>query len=320
MQILITGVSGFLGSHLADFHLKKGDSVFGIDNNSAKHSKDAEHLFTYPNFQFILSDLQDISIYQNLLTQVDLIYHFAAIVGVYQTLNDPELVLDTNIHTTEYLLKAIVKYAPHARVFIASSSEVYGQHEHQKFHEEMNACIDMTLRTRNNYAISKLVNEAYAFTLYEKYQLKITIIRLFNMIGPGQVGEYGMVIPRFIEAAQAGKSLHIFGDGQQIRTFCHVSDFVRFIHELINCPDSIGQIINIGGTETIKIIDLAKLIINLCQSTSSIVFIPYEKAYLLPQEFVLYRQPDLKRLFNLVKYRHQHTLQNTLEELIYEKN
>ncbi len=320
MQIFITGVAGFLGSHLASFHLNKGDEVFGIDNCTAENSDYIKNLNQNKKFHFFFGNLEDTSLYQTILPKIDLIYHFAAIVGVFQVLNDPEKVLDININSTQNFLKKILEYAPHSRIFILSTSEVYGEHEHHKLLEDMSAIINIQLKTRNNYAISKLVCEAYGLTYHEKYGLKMSILRPFNVIGPRQGGQYGMVVPRFIEAAKKGQPLKVFGNGQQVRTFCHVNDFLGFITALINSPKSVGEIINIGGLETIKIIDLASLIIQIAQSSSTIEFETYEQAYHLNQEFSQYRCPDLKRLLSLVNYRHQYSLIETLEELIHEKN
>jgi UDP-glucose 4-epimerase len=199
---------------------------------------------------------------------------------------------------------------------LASSSEVYGDRDHVKLHEDMPVSIDMGLRTRINYPVSKLVTEAYGLTYHEIYQLNITILRIFNIIGPGQMSAYGMVVPRFIEAAKDGKVLKVFGDGQQMRTFCDVRDFIGFVSELRECQGSIGQIVNIGGVQPIKILDLAQLIIQLSRSSSNIEFVSYEHAYHQHQDFVQYRCPDLSRLFSWVTYRHQFPLRNTLEELI----
>ena len=320
MRVCITGVAGFIGAHLAQYHLDIGDEVIGIDNFSVKHSDHIQDLLQNPKFEFINVDLSIWTDYQSVLPGIDLIYHFAAVVGVFNVLKHPELVLNSNIIPLIHLMRAIQQYAPHARVFLASSSEVYGDNEHLQLREDMPVSIDMALKTRINYPVTKLVTEAYGLTYHELYHLNITILRIFNMIGKGQISHYGMVVPRFIEAAKKGVNLKVFGDGQQIRTFCDIKDFIGFISELINCKESFGRIVNIGGTEPIKILDLAKLIIKLSNSSSDIEFVSYEEAYHQHQDYVKHRCPDLSLLYSWVTYRHRFPLQTILEELISNEN
>jgi len=320
MRVLITGACGFLGSHALQHHLNLNHQVIAIDNLCASNVKNIQGSLSHPNLRYQQTDVLHTKNWDKLLEKVDLVYHFAALVGVFQELNHPYEVLKINIETTDVLLEKIVQYAPQARVFVASSSEVYGNQVKEKFREDLDICLSMNMPHRLPYPLSKLVNEVESMFYYEQKKLAVTILRVFNIIGPHQQPTYGMVVPRYIAAARQNKPLQVFGDGQQQRCFCDVRDFLGFIDDLVQTKKSIGKIINIGNTFPIKIIDLAKLIIQLSHSKSNITFLSYQDAYHEKYEFNQYRCPDLSLLYSLTQYRHQWTLEKTLIDLIHQSS
>lgn len=320
MRVLITGACGFLGSHALQHHLSLDHQVIAIDNLCVSNLKNIQGWLSHPNLSYQQTDVLTTKNWDKILDKVDLVYHFAALVGVFQELNHPYEMLKINIETTDVLLEKLVQYAPQARVFIASSSEVYGNQQQERFREDMDICLSMNMPHRLPYPLSKLINEVESMYYYEHNKLAVTILRIFNIIGPNQRPPYGMVVPRFIAAARQSKPLEVFGDGQQQRCFCDVRDFLGFLDDLVQSEKSIGKIINIGNTLPIKIIDLANLVIKLSQSKSNIKFVSYHDAYHEEYEFNQYRCPDLSLLYSLTHYRHQWTLEKTLIDLIQQSS
>lgn len=315
MNIFITGVDGFLGSNLAKFHLDKGDTVIGIGRKPTSQLRNCKAFLENPCFHYSQIDLGQISICQGVLKNIELVYHFAAKVGVFEELKFPEDVLTTNIDGTAHLLQAVLKEAPSAKVILASSSEVYGGRT-DLCREEDDIQLSMKMPHRLPYPLSKLVNEIQGRIFYEKYKLDLICLRLFNIIGPHQNKDIGMVVSRFIDAAKKGLPLQVFGDGMQKRSFCDVRDLIGFLDTLVWNKEASGKIINVGNDKAISILNLAQLIIQLANTKSKIEFISYEDAYHESYEYTYHRQPDLSLLYSLSHYRHQWTLEDSLKDLI----
>jgi UDP-glucose 4-epimerase len=316
MNIFITGVDGFLGSNFAKFHLDKGDKVIGIDRKSVKNLQHYQNYLLTKNFSYLQMDLSQINDFKGLLKEIDLVYHFAAIVGVFEELKHPEELLKTNIEGTSHLLQAILKESPKAKVVLTSSSEVYGGRT-GLCHEDDDIKLSMQMPHRLPYPLSKLINEVQGRIFYEKYKLDVITLRLFNIIGPYQNKDIGMVVSRFIHAAKHNVPLQVFGDGSQERSFCHVRDLIGFLDSLIWNKVASGQIINLGNDKPISILKLAQLIIELTNTQSKIEFVSYDDAYHEHYEYTYHRQPDLSLLYSLSNYRHQWSLEESLKDLIY---
>ena len=316
MNIFITGVDGFLGSNLAKFHLDRGDKVTGVDQQAINKLVHISPLLKLSNFSYFQMDLCQEHDYMGRLKDMELVYHFAAKVGVFVELKYPEEVLHTNIASTAYLLKSILKEAKNAKVVLASSSEVYGGRL-GLCREDDDIQLSMKMRHRLPYPLSKLINEAQGLIYQEIYHLDIICLRLFNIMGVHQNKDIGMAVSRFIYAAKNNLPLQVFGDGSQERSFCDVRDFIGFLDELVSNKAASGKIINIGNDKSISIINLAKLIVELSKTKSQIEFISYEDAYHEAHEYTYHRQPDLSLLYSLCSYRHQWSLEASLEDLIY---
>ena len=315
MNILITGVDGFLGSNLAKFHLDKGDKVTGIGRKPVNNLKNCQALRAHTNFHYLQMDLREDIDFKGMLSDIERVYHFAAKVGVYEELKHPEELLESNIDGTSHLLKAILKHAPLAKVILASTSEVYGDRL-GLCHEDDPIQLSMKMPHRLPYPLSKLINEVQGRIFHELYHLDIICLRLFNVIGPNQNKDIGMVVSRFIDAAKHNLPLRVFGDGSQERSFCDVRDFMGFLDALLKNKAATGKIINIGNDKVISILNLAKLIIQLSNTSSKIELVSYEDAYHESFEYTYHRQPDLGLLYSLCDYHHQWSLEDSLKDLI----
>lgn len=276
-HFLITGSAGFIGSHLAEAWLGDGHQVTAIDNLSTGRPENIEHLKLYPQFSLILEDIQNEATLDRLASQCDVMIHLAAVVGVDIVVKEPLRTLNTNIGGTEAVLHAAKRHG--VKTLIASTSEVYGKGVRVPFSENDDVLLGPTCRQRWAYAASKMVDEFLGLAYHQEYDLPVVIFRLFNTVGPRQTGRYGMVMPRFVEAALHNKPLRVFGDGAQSRCFCHVKDVVRAITALADAPAAVGQVFNIGTTEEISILNLARRTIELTESESEIVLVPYDQAY-----------------------------------------
>jgi UDP-glucose 4-epimerase len=316
MDVLITGGAGFIGSHIVKHHLSRGDTVYLIDDLSTGSKNNLQDLIQHPRLNGIFQDLVTCPDLDKIIKKVDLIYHFAAVVGVYRVLKQPEKVLEVNIAGTQRLLNIMRETQSPARIIFASTSEVYGKGAKTLLSEEQNLSICTKEHHRMNYSVSKLADEAYALTYFEIYGVKSTVLRIFNVVGPKQSGHYGMVVPRFIKAALNHQPIIIYGTGRQKRSFCDVRDFVSLLVKLTENPKTIGEILNIGHYEEISILKLAQQVIKLTQSRSEIKYISYQEAYGEFFDDFQYRRPNLDKLKQFIDVSYQWDLELTLKDLI----
>ncbi|NBX84896.1 MAG: NAD-dependent epimerase/dehydratase family protein [Gammaproteobacteria bacterium] len=316
MDIVVTGGAGFIGSALVTYHIHKGDTVHVIDDLSTGTKNNLKDVLEHPHFKGYFVDLRYFPNLELLLEKADIVYHFAAVVGVFNVQKEPHKVLEVNIQGTRCLLEAMRISQSKARLILASTSEIYGGHSKLPLSEIHDAVISTEQIHRSSYSISKLVDEAYAQSYYERYGIQITILRIFNVIGRYQTGTYGMVIPRFIQAAVHQQPLMIYGTGRQKRSFCDIRDFVSIIIQVVQEPATIGLVLNIGHDEEISIIDLAKRIIVLANSSSKMRHVPYDEVYGESFDDFKYRRPDLTRLKHYIRLNYRWTLNKSLVDLI----
>lgn len=316
MHVLITGGAGFIGSHLVQYHLAKDDRVHVVDDLSTGAKSNIAPFIGNPDFHFDEADILSWSGLEKAAAWADRIYHMAAVVGIYRVLAEPIKTLATNVAGCERLLRAIHAGGWTPQIILASSSEVYGSSGHGSFREDDELVIRSGAQSRWNYAISKLADEALGLSYARKYGLHITVIRLFNTIGPRQTGRYGMVVPRFIDQAVRNQPLTLFGDGTQTRSFCDVRDTIVALDELAGIPESAGEIVNVGSDREISIIALAEKIRERAGSTSPIEYVPYLKAYGEGFEDLPHRRPMLEKLRRLTRFQPRWSLENTVDDLI----
>jgi len=318
MKVLITGGAGFIGSHLAEACLQRGDDVYIIDDlstGSRDNIRPFEEDERYRGRFFVHIDtiLNHNSLLE--LTGIcDVVFHLAAAVGVRYILENPLESIKTNIQGTEKVLELCAKFKK--KVLIASTSEVYGKHTHAPLAETDNIVYGPSSKFRWSYAASKLMDEFTALAYYRIKGLEVIITRLFNTVGPRQTGAYGMVIPRFVEQALAGRPLTVYGDGQQTRTFTYVKDVVDALMALVDCGGAVGEVFNVGGTEETTIVDLARRIIELTGSPSTVELIPYEKAFGKDFEDMRRRVPSIEKIRGLIGFEPASDLDGILEKVI----
>src|SRR4029079_7283861 len=293
-RVLLTGGAGFIGSHLADAYLKRGDHVYVIDDLSTGKIENIQHLKGESRFHYMIEQVHNQPVTAELVDQCDVIFHLAAAVGVKLIVESPVRTIETNVRGTEVVLALANKKKK--KVLVASTSEVYGLSTDVPFREDGNLVMGATTKGRWSYACSKAIDEFLALAYWREKKLPTVIVRLFNTVGPRQTGQYGMVIPTFVRQALAGQSLTVYGDGKQSRCFTHVSDVVRALIGLMETEKSYGQVFNIGSTNEISIADLAKQVREMCNSRSEIVYIPYSKAYEEGFEDMPRRIPDLTKI------------------------
>lgn len=308
--ILVTGGAGFIGSHLVERLLNNGHSVIVIDDFSTGSRENLKHVAKNPKLRIIESKISTCAELPELAARAGAVYHLAAAVGVELVVKSPIRTLETNLHETEVLLKAAAGNP--APVLLASTSEVYGKSEKSVFSEDDDLLIGPPDRSRWGYACSKLMDEFLALAYAGERSLPVIITRLFNTVGPRQTGQYGMVLPRFIAAAKRGDPLLVFGDGLQSRCFCFVQDTIEAMVRLQNCPAARGQVFNIGGTEEISILELAKLVVATLGSKSRIELKPYDEAYAPGFEDMRRRKPRIEKLAATVGFRPATTLQEII--------
>jgi UDP-glucose 4-epimerase len=300
MRVLITGGAGFVGSHLAEALLARGDEVYALDNLSTGSIDNIAHLKSHPKFHYTIDSVTNEPVLAELVDRSDVVVHLAAAVGVKLIVEAPVHTIETNVHGTEVVLKLANKKKK--LVLIASTSEVYGKSTDVPFHEEADLVLGPSHKHRWAYACSKLIDEFLALAYWKERKLPVIIVRLFNTVGPRQTGQYGMVIPNFVRQALAGQPITVFGDGQQSRSFTYVGDVVRAVVALIDEPRAVGQVFNIGNGHEITIGDLAERIRTLTGSQSEIVRIPYDQAYEAGFEDMPRRVPDISKIKALVGY------------------
>jgi UDP-glucose 4-epimerase len=314
MKALITGGAGFIGSHLSEQLIEDGHSVVVIDNLSTGCLGNIEHIKARRDFEFVEGDIRDARLMESLASRCEVIFHLAAAVGVQLIADDPVHTVETNIAGTQVVLEAANKFK--RRILLASTSEVYGKSEQVPFREEDDIILGSTSMPRWAYACSKAVDEFLGFAFCQQYGLEVIIARFFNTIGPRQTGRYGMVVPRFVQAALRGEALQIYGTGKQTRCFCYVEDVVEAVNQLMNCTEAVGRAFNIGSDEEITIEALADKIIEITASKSRKEFVPYEVAYGRPIEDMMRRVPCLERINKTVSWQPKTDLSSTLRLII----
>jgi UDP-glucose 4-epimerase len=316
---LITGGAGFIGSYLCESLLQDGHRVFVIDDLSTGSLSNIEPLLGHPNFQFARASITDSLVLDRMACESNVIFHLAAAVGVNLVVEHPVHTIETNVMGTEAVLRAALRYG--SRVFVASTSEVYGKSQRIPFREEDDILLGPSSKSRWGYAASKLVDEFLGFAYVREFGLQMTAFRLFNTVGPRQTGRYGMVIPEFVGRALRNQPIRVFGDGSQSRCFCHVRDVVRALRGLVAQPAVTGKVVNIGATDEVTILQLAQLIKKKTKSKSSIVKVPYDEAYASGFEDMLRRVPDITRIGDLIGWKPEASLSTILDDVIaYERN
>ncbi len=291
---LVTGGAGFIGSHLVEALLARGDKVTALDNLSTGQAPNLDHVKDNPNFRLVVGSITDPVLLTEVTQGVDVIYHMAAAVGVKLVADDPVRTIETNIYPTEVLLRHAT--AAGQKFFLASTSEVYGKYTKETWNEEDDLQFGPTSRPRWAYGCSKAIDEFLALAYSKKRKLDVVIGRFFNVVGPRQVGHYGMVIPRFVEAALKGGPITVYDDGGQERCFAHVREVVDCIITLMNTPAASGQIFNIGADQPVSVKQLAEEIIGLVGGDIPIKYVPYKDAYGDDFEDVRRRVPDVSKL------------------------
>ena len=300
MRVLITGGAGFVGSHLAEALLERGDEVFVLDNLSTGSMDNIQHLKSHPRFHYTIDSVTNEPLLAEMIDRADTVVHLAAAVGVKLIVEAPVHTIETNVHGTEVVLKHANKKKK--LVLIASTSEVYGKSTDVPFGEDADLVLGPTTKHRWAYACSKMIDEFLALAYWKERKLPVIIVRLFNTVGPRQTGQYGMVIPNFVRQALAGQPITVFGDGTQSRSFTYVGDVVRAMVALIDEPRAVGQVFNIGNRGEISINALAARIKELTGSSSDIVLVPYDQAYESGFEDMPRRVPDIGKISSLVGY------------------
>jgi UDP-glucose 4-epimerase len=318
MKILITGGAGFIGSHLADRLLEMGEEVYAIDDLSTGSLKNVEHLQDNPRFHLVVDTVLHEAVMNELVFKCDQIYHMAAVVGVKQIMNRPVETLETNVKGTEMVLKLANRHKK--KVLIASTSEVYGKvmdgENSGLLTEDTDRLMGSTTKRRWAYACSKALDEFLALAYYEEKKLPVVVARLFNTVGPRQTGQYGMVIPNFVQKALIDKPIVVHGDGDQSRSFTHISDVVEALIDLMAESKAEGLVVNVGGTEEVTIKELAQLVKEMAGSESTIEYIPYEKAYGPGFEDMKRRCPDISRIKELVGFEPKIDLRGIIQSVI----
>ena len=314
MKALITGGAGFIGSHLAERLLHDGYDVSIIDDLSTGSIDNIAHLKGDKHFSYVIDSVTNEPLLAELIDQSDVVFHFAAAVGVKLIVEQPVHTIETNVHGTEVVLKHANKKKK--LVFIASSSEVYGKSTAVPFREGADLVLGATVKHRWAYACSKLIDEFLALAYWKERKLPVVIVRLFNTVGPRQTGQYGMVLPTFVRQALAGQPLTVFGDGKQSRSFTYVGDVIDALVKLANEPRAIGEVFNIGNTSEVTIGELAVRVQTLSGSRSDIQLIPYDEAYEAGFEDMPRRVPDISKLCALIGFRPKLELDEIIRTVI----
>jgi UDP-glucose 4-epimerase len=300
MRVLITGGAGFVGSHLADACLARGDEVFILDDLSTGSIDNIEYLKRHPYFHYTIGRVQNAQVTAELVDRVDMVYHLAAEVGVRRVIDSPISTIENNVQATEVVFSAAAKKGK--RVLFTSTSEVYGLSTDLPYREDGNIVMGAASKGRWSYACSKALDEFLALAYYHERQMPVTVVRLFNTVGPRQTGHYGMVVPTLVQQAMTGKPMTVYGDGSQSRCFGFVKDVVRALVALMERPEAAGQIYNIGASTEISILELAKRVKEITGSSSPIVLIPYADAYDAGYQDMPRRIPDTSKLRSLVGF------------------
>ena len=311
---MITGGAGFIGSHLADAYLQRGDEVYTVDDLSTGSIENIQHLKTNERFHYTIDSVHNQPVVAELVDQCDVIFHLAAAVGVKLIVESPVRTIETNVRGTEVVLSLANKKKK--KVLVASTSEVYGLSDQVPFREDGNLVMGATTKGRWSYACSKAIDEFLALAYWREKKLPTVIVRLFNTVGPRQTGQYGMVIPTFVKQALSGRPITVYGDGKQTRCFGYVGDVVGALVKLMNHQQSVGQVFNIGSNEEVTILELAQRVKELTGSESEIVFVPYDEAYEEGFEDMPRRVPDISKVNSLIGFRPEMSLDGILQSVI----
>ena len=317
MRALITGGAGFIGSHLADALLARGDSVILLDNLSTGRLENIEHLRQRDDVEFVLGSILNADLVDDLMSRADVAFHLAAAVGVQLIVDKPLESLATNIRGSEIVFEKAHKHG--TKVLVTSTSEIYGKNTSDKLGEEDDRILGSPLKSRWSYSEAKAIEEILAYTYWRQKGLPTVIVRLFNTVGPRQTGHYGMVIPRFVGQAVKGEAITVYGDGQQTRCFCYVGDVVGGLLALMDHPEASGRAYNLGGSEEVSMEALARRIADLVGSGSKVRFVPYDEAYEEGFEDMQRRVPDTTRARELVGFDPQVGLDEILAMVVQDQ-
>jgi UDP-glucose 4-epimerase len=314
MRALITGGAGFIGSHLAEALLARGDDVQILDDLSTGSVENIRHLKSSPKFHYVFDAIQNRHLLVEMVDESDVVFHLAAAVGVRLIVESPVRTIETNVNGTQLVLEAASK--KRKLVFTASTSEVYGKSTNVPFCEDSDLVLGATTKGRWSYAASKALDEFLGLSYWKEKKVPVIVARFFNTVGPRQTGRYGMVVPSFVSQALVGAPITIYGTGRQSRCFCHVGDAVEAILRLVDSERAVGEVVNIGSDEEVTIEGLAQVIKTRAESSSPIVYIPYDQAYEPGFEDMLRRVPSLKKLATITKFSPRTSLQAIVDSVI----
>jgi UDP-glucose 4-epimerase len=311
MRYLITGGAGFIGSHLAESLIARGDEVVILDNLSTGSSKNLSAITSKISFES--GDILDKAVIEKLVAESDYVVHLAAALGVFNIVNKPLESLRTNLQGSEIVLEACDKYKK--PVLVASTSEIYGKNDKVPLNEEDDRVIGHPLKSRWSYSEAKAIDESLAYFYYLEEGLQSRIVRFFNTVGPRQLGNYGMVVPRFVSSALKGEALSVYGSGDQIRCFCHINDAVKGLLLVMDSDKAVGEVFNVGNNQQITIMELAKKVIEITGSKSTIKKIAYEKAYPQGFEDMQRRVPDISKMKQVLGWEPQLNLDRIIKDI-----
>jgi UDP-glucose 4-epimerase len=314
MKVLITGGAGFIGSHLAERLLSRGDEVHLLDDLSTGSIENIVLIKNHPNLTYHIDTIRNYRLTAEVVDMCDIVYHLAAAVGVRLIVESPVSTIETNIRGTDIVLSLAAK--KRKRVVITSTSEVYGKRNKVPFNEDDDLVMGPTNKGRWSYACSKAIDEFLAIAYWKEKRVPTVIVRLFNTVGPRQTGRYGMVIPNFVQQALMGQDITVYGDGTQTRCFTHVSDVVEALIAVAEHPQAVGEVYNIGSDHEISMLELAERIKYITESASNIVFVPYDEAYEAGFEDMMRRVPDISKIRALIGYQPKVDLDSMLASII----
>jgi len=314
MRVLITGGAGFIGSHLSEAYLKRGDEVVVLDDLSTGRIENVAHLRGNPGFQLVVGTILNESLVDKFVEKCDVIFNLAAAVGVELIVKKPLESLTTNIKGSETVLDMASRY--NKKILITSTSEIYGKNVNGPLKETDDRILGSPLKARWSYSTAKAVDEMLAYVYWKEKQVPAVIVRLFNTVGPRQTGAYGMVVPRFIGQALKDEVITVYGSGKQSRCFVHVRDVVQALMKLVEEPKAVGEVFNIGSQDEITIEELARTIIKITRSKSKIKYIPYEKAYEEGFEDMQRRVPDTAKINKLIGFKPSFTLPEIIKDIL----
>ncbi|HQQ06912.1 MAG TPA: GDP-mannose 4,6-dehydratase [Candidatus Omnitrophota bacterium] len=314
MRVLITGGAGFIGSHLSEAYLKRGDEVVVLDDLSTGRIENVAHLRGNPGFQLVVGSILNESLVDKFVEKCDVIFNLAAAVGVELIVKKPLESLTTNIKGSETVLDMASRY--NKKILITSTSEIYGKNVNGPLKETDDRILGSPLKARWSYSTAKAVDEMLAYVYWKEKQVPAVIVRLFNTVGPRQTGAYGMVVPRFIGQALKNEVITVYGSGKQSRCFVHVRDVVQALMKLVEEPKAVGEVFNIGSQDEITIEELARTIIKITRSKSKIKYIPYEKAYEEGFEDMQRRVPDTAKINKLIGFKPSFTLPEIIKDIL----